>query len=84
MLRATDCPVFEVKAKISMSVHSDVINRSIQKLEKDLTILQKKPLNTWISWINIQMLYFPLSREKVMVELGTAISVSVLFLTCVF
>ena len=31
--------------------------------------------NTWISWINAQLLYF-LSREKVMVEPGTAISVS--------
>ena len=23
-----------------------------------------QPLNTWISWVNIQMLYFPLSRKK--------------------
>ena len=28
VLRATDCPVFEVKAKINVSVPSDVINRS--------------------------------------------------------
>ena len=32
--------------------------------------------NTWISWVNAQLLYFLLSREKVMVEQGTAISVS--------
>ena len=52
MLLATDCPVFEVEAKISMSVPSDVINRSIiaqtdsdlwsiQKLEQNLMTLQK-------------------------------------------
>ena len=56
MLHTTDCPVFEVKAKINESVPSDVINRSksidystqtdsylwpIQKLEQDLTMLQK-------------------------------------------
>ena len=28
VVRTTDCPVFEVKAKISMSVPSDVINQS--------------------------------------------------------
>ena len=32
--------------------------------------------NTWTSWVNAQLLYFLLSREKVMVEPGTAISVS--------
>ena len=53
MLRATDCPVFEVKAKINVSVPSDGINRSIiaqadsdlwsiQKLEQDLMMLPKK------------------------------------------
>ena len=29
-------------------------------------MLQKnQPSNTWISWVNIQMMNFPLSREKV-------------------
>ena len=28
VLRVTDCPVFKVKAKISMKVPSDIINRS--------------------------------------------------------
>ena len=32
--------------------------------------------NTWISWVNVQLLCFFLSREKVTVEPGTAISVS--------
>ena len=42
-------------------------------------VAKNQPSNTWISSVNIQMLYFPLSREKVMAELGIAISVSVRF-----
>ena len=42
-------------------------------------VTKNQPSNTWISWVNIQILYFSLSREKVMVELGTAISVSFQF-----
>ena len=51
MLRATDCPVFEVKAKMNVSVPFDVIHQSkaqidsdlwsFQKLEQDLMMLQK-------------------------------------------
>ena len=52
VLRTTDCPVFEVQAKFSMSVPCDVINRSIiaqtdsdlwsiQKLEQDLMMFKK-------------------------------------------
>ena len=71
MLCATDCPVFEVKAKIRVSIPSGVIRFDY--------ITKKQPSNTWISWVNAQMLYFSLSREKVMVEPGTAIGVSVQF-----
>ena len=39
-------------------------------------ITKNQPSNTWISWVNAQMLYFRLSREKVTVDPGTAISVS--------
>ena len=39
-------------------------------------IAKNQPSNTWISWVNAQMLYFRLSREYVTVDLGTAISVS--------
>ena len=42
-------------------------------------VTKNQPSNTWISWANIQMLLFPLSRDKVMVEPGTAISVSAQF-----
>ena len=94
MLGTTDCPVFEVKAKINASVPSDVINRSMSidystnrfrlvvhsKARTGFDkVTKNQPSNTWISWVNIQKLYFPLSREKVMVELGIAISVSVRF-----
>ena len=44
---------------------------------------KNQPSNTWISWVNIEMLYFPLSREKEMVELSTSIRVSVRF-GCLF
>ena len=37
---------------------------------------KNQPSNTWISWVNAQMLYFRLSREYVTVDPGTAISVS--------
>ena len=76
--RARDCPVFEVKAKINVSVPSDVINRSksidystngfrlvvhseARTMFDDIT--KNQPSNTWISWVNAQMLYFRLSRE---------------------
>ena len=39
-------------------------------------ITKNQPSNTWISWVNAQMLYFRLSREYVTVDPGTAISVS--------
>ena len=72
--------VFEVKAKISMSLPSDVINRSksidystncfrlvvhSEARTRFDDVTKNQPSNTWISWVNIQMLYFPLSREKV-------------------
>ena len=73
-----------------MSVPSDVINRSIiaqidsdfwsiQKLHQDLMILQNQHSSTWISWVNVQMLSFMLSRGNVLVEPGTEISISVRF-----
>ena len=39
-------------------------------------ITKNQPSNTWISWVNAQMLYFRLSREYVTVDPRTAISVS--------
>ena len=42
-------------------------------------VTKNQPSITWISWIDIQMLYFPLIQEKVMVELGIAIGVSIRF-----
>ena len=39
-------------------------------------ITKNQPSNTWISWVNAQILYFWLSREYVTVDPGTAISVS--------
>ena len=39
-------------------------------------ITKNQPSNTWISWVNAQMLYFRLSQEQVTVDPGTAISVS--------
>ena len=49
-------------------------------------ITKNQPSNTWISWVNAQMLYFRLSREYVTVDPGTAISVSDrfcrIFFTC--
>ena len=42
-------------------------------------ITKNRPSNSRISWKNAQMLCFPLSRENVPVELGTAISPSVRF-----
>ena len=39
-------------------------------------ITKNQPSNTWISWVNAQMLCFRLSREYVTVDPGTAISVS--------
>ena len=83
-----------LKAKINVSVPSDVINRSksidystnrfrlvvhSEARTRFDDVTKNQPSNTWISWVNIQMLYFPLSQETVMVELGTAISVSVRF-----
>ena len=47
-------------------------------------ITKNQPSNTWISWVNAQMLYFRLSREYVTVDLGTAISVSDRFLPYFF
>ena len=94
ILCATDCPVFEVKAKINASVPSDVIYRS-KKIDKSANwfrlldhseatrllddITKNQPSNCWISWINAQMLSFQLSRENVLVQPGTAISISVRF-----
>ena len=46
-------------------------------------ITKNQPSNTWISWVNAQMLYFRLSREYVTVDPGTAISVSDRF-CCIF
>ena len=42
-------------------------------------ITKNQPSITWISWVNAQMLSFPLSRENVLVEQGTEISISVQF-----
>ena len=42
-------------------------------------VTKKSPSNSWTSWENAQMLCFPLSREYVPVEPGTAISPSVRF-----
>ena len=42
-------------------------------------VIKNQPSNAWISWVNIQMLYFTLSGEKVMAEPGTSFSVSVRF-----
>ena len=42
-------------------------------------VTQNQPSDTLIPWVSIQKLYFPLSREKVMVEPVTEISVSVRF-----
>ena len=53
-------------------VHSEARTRF-----EDVT--KNQPSNTWISLVNIQMLNFPLSQEKVMVGPGTAVSVSVRF-----
>ena len=53
-------------------VHSEAITRF-----DDITKIQSS--NTWIAWVNAQMLSFPLSRENVLVELGTEISISFRF-----
>ena len=42
-------------------------------------ITKNQPSNTWIAWVNAQMLSFPLSRENVLVELGTEVRISVRF-----
>ena len=42
-----------------------------------VNILKNQPSNTWISWVNAQMLSFLLSREKVLVEPGSATRISV-------
>ena len=72
-LCVTDCPVFEVKAKINVSVHSGVIYRPNR-----LTLTQNgsyvartrfddstknQTSNTWISWLNMQILYFFVPRK---------------------
>ena len=57
-------------------VHSEAISR-FDDVTKKTT--KNQPSNTLISWVNIEMLYFTLSRERMMVELSTAISVSVRF-----
>ena len=53
-------------------VHSEAATRF-----DDIT--KNQTLNIWISWVNAQILSFPFSREKVMVEPGTAISISIQF-----
>ena len=53
-------------------VHSEARTRFDNVIKNQLS-------NSWISWVNIQMLYFPLSQERVMVELGIAISDSIGF-----
>ena len=83
LLCTTDCPVFEVrKAKINVS---DVINRpKSTDINTKLSLLlvlsvartrfgnstKNQTLNTCISWLNMQILYFPLCRGKVTVEPG--------------
>ena len=42
-------------------------------------ITKNQPSSTWISWVNVQMLYFRLSREYVTVDPGTVISVQIDF-----
>ena len=42
-------------------------------------VTKNQPSNSWISWVHVEMLPYPLSRKKVMVELGIAISVSIRF-----
>ena len=72
---ASDCPVFEVKAKINVLVHSDVFNRSkpfvftiecfrrlvLSKARTRCNDMTKdQPSNNLISLFNMQILNFPL------------------------
>ena len=79
LLCATDCPVFEVKAKISVSEPSDVINQlKIDRLydnglrpmfhsETRISfdeIRKTSPLKYWICWLIMQMFFFLLFPKK--------------------
>ena len=94
VLSATDCPVFEVKAKINMSEISDVIHLS-KEIDKSKNwfwlvvhseattrfddITKNQPWNCWISWIKEKKNSFQLSQENVLVQPGTEISISFQF-----
>ena len=50
-----------------------MVHSEVRTIFDDITKNQLS--DTWISWVNAQMLYFRLSREYVTVDPGTAISV---------
>ena len=78
LLNATDCPVFEAKVQINVSVPSGVIDRpkstdfyikrfillvySVARTRFDST--KNQTSNTWISWSNMQMFYFSIVPRK--------------------
>ena len=92
LLCTTDCTVFEVNAKISVSVPSDVIdrlkinqfyhNRFLLKVHSETKIrcdgiTKNQPSNDWNSGMNAQIV-FSIVLEKLTVEPGIAKIVGIL------